>query len=312
MPVRRTYGEVLKEFEERNYILLDEVYINNKQLLRYKCGIHINVEQSIRFNDLTTGHGCKLCGEERKIANLRKMALEQRTPETEVKAEFEKRGYTLLSHYKNALEHLNYLCPNHPDKVLKIRFADLKSGNGCRYCATDESRLGIETVKRIFSEHGYELIEQSYTNSSTPMRYICPKHPDKETRITVSDLKGGHGCWYCAVEKSRGKLSAHYNHDLSDEDRARDRRYDAEIHAWRKAVFDRDSYTCTVCGDGSGGNLNAHHKDGFNWHVDRRYDVTNGATLCEDCHREFHSEYGYGDNTENQYADWLKTKEASE
>jgi hypothetical protein len=310
MPVRRTYAEVLKEFTDRNYILLDDEYKNNKQKLRYKCKIHNDVEQGIRFNDLTTGHGCKFCGEERKFENLKKMAFEQKTPETKVVKEFEKRGYKLLSRYKNAHEPLKYLCLTHPEHPLKIRISDLKAGGGCRYCAADKSRLGIETARQIFQERGYELAELVYVNSSTPMRYICPKHPEKETRITISSLRGGHGCSYCAIENSRGKLSVHYNHDLSDEIRAKDRRYDTEIYAWRKSVYERDNYTCVKCGDDRGGNLNAHHKDGFAWCVERRYDVSNGATMCETCHRKFHSRYRNKDNTESQFVEWLK--EASE
>jgi hypothetical protein len=312
LPKRISFADVLKEFDKRNYILLENNYKNNKQKLRYKCKTHFETEQQIRFNDLTTGHGCKLCGEEVKIANLQKLANEQKTPEKEVKNLFKARGYTLLSRYKNAKEPLQYKCPNHPEKLLKIRYKDLKDGNGCRYCAIDKTRLGIKQVKQLFSEKGYELLEQTYINSRTPMRYICPNHEDKETTITVGSLKAGRGCSYCAIENSRGKLSVHYNHDLPEDTRKKDRRYDAEIHLWRSSVFERDAYTCTVCGDDRGGNLNAHHKEGFNWCVHRRYDVNNGVTLCEDCHRGFHSEYGYGDNTENQYLEWVKGKEASE
>jgi 5-methylcytosine-specific restriction endonuclease McrA len=310
LPIRRTFGEVEKEFVNRGYILLDTVYKNNKQKLKYLCKVHSNVVQEIRFNDLTTGHGCRLCGEERKILNLKKMAREQRTPEEEVIREFKKRGYMLLSRYKNAQEPLKYLCPQHPEKPQRIRISDLKSGAGCKYCVIDEAKLGIEVARQVFEDNGYEMAELTYQNTNTPMRYICPKHPDKDTRITISDLKGGHGCKYCAIENSRGKLSAHYNHDLPDEIRSKDRRYDAEIHAWRKAVYERDNYSCVKCGDDRGGNLNAHHKDGFAWCIERRYDVSNGATLCENCHRKFHSRYSNKDNTESQFEEWVK--EASE
>lgn len=57
--------------------------------------------------------------------------------------------------------------------------------------------------------------------------------------------------------------------------------------AWRKAVFHRDSYTCTHCG-AHGGTLNAHHIKPFASHRELRYDVDNGITLCVGCHREVH------------------------
>lgn len=310
MPVKRTFEGVLIEFESRNYVLLDKEYKNNKQKLSYRCRKHSDVLQQIRFNDLTTGHGCKFCGEERKFKNLREMALKQRTPEESVRKDFESRGYTLLSRYTNAHELLNYQCPNHPDKVLKIRYGDFKVGNGCRYCAIDDRKLSYEDVKERFTQRGYLLLEKEYFNSSTLMRYLCPNHPEIETKITLSAITGGHGCQHCAIENSRGKLSVHYNHDLTDENRARDRRYDAEINAWRKAVYERDNFTCVKCGDNRSGSFNAHHKDGYSWCIERRYDVSNGATLCVTCHRKFHSIYGNKDNTEAQFDEW--TKEESE
>lgn len=62
-----------------------------------------------------------------------------------------------------------------------------------------------------------------------------------------------------------------------------------EYKAWRKAVFERDNYTCQKCGDTQGGNLNAHHIKPFAQYKELRYDVSNGITLCEKCHIEIHS-----------------------
>lgn len=61
-----------------------------------------------------------------------------------------------------------------------------------------------------------------------------------------------------------------------------------EYKAWRKAVFDRDGYTCRNCGDKTGGNLNAHHIKPYKDYPELRYDVSNGITLCEQCHIEIH------------------------
>jgi len=58
--------------------------------------------------------------------------------------------------------------------------------------------------------------------------------------------------------------------------------------AWRKAVFQRDNYTCQDCGDGSGGNLNAHHIKRRKEFPEIELMVWNGVTLCVDCHAERH------------------------
>lgn len=60
-----------------------------------------------------------------------------------------------------------------------------------------------------------------------------------------------------------------------------------EMNNWRKSVFIRDSYTCQICGN-IGGILNAHHKKPFSIYPKLRFEVSNGITLCRDCHIELH------------------------
>jgi len=53
---------------------------------------------------------------------------------------------------------------------------------------------------------------------------------------------------------------------------------------WRKAVFERDNYTCQVC-KGVGGYLIAHHIKSWAYYPELRYQINNGITLCESCHK---------------------------
>lgn len=62
----------------------------------------------------------------------------------------------------------------------------------------------------------------------------------------------------------------------------------SKYREWRTAVFARDNYTCRKCGDSKGGNLHAHHVKSWADHPELRYDVSNGVTLCVDCHQEKH------------------------
>lgn len=55
---------------------------------------------------------------------------------------------------------------------------------------------------------------------------------------------------------------------------------------WRKAVFERDNYTCVWCGDNKGNNLNADHIKPFAYYEELRYEINNGRTLCHDCHKK--------------------------
>lgn len=103
-----------------------------------------------------------------------------------------------------------------------------------------------------------------------------------------------------AGERRSGPNNNRWNPLLTDEDRqARDYQR-LELKKWSLSVFQRDNFCCAKCLK-TGGQLNAHHKNGWNKFADQRFLVSNGATLCENCHLSFHSQFGFGDNTEEQF-----------
>ncbi len=63
----------------------------------------------------------------------------------------------------------------------------------------------------------------------------------------------------------------------------RDKHGSAEDRDWRKAVFERDDYTCTICGQ-RGGRLQADHIKPFKEFPALRHVLGNGRTLCVPCH----------------------------
>jgi predicted restriction endonuclease len=77
------------------------------------------------------------------------------------------------------------------------------------------------------------------------------------------------------------------NHPKWVENRAevKTKRTMAELRWWRKAVFERDNYTCKKCGS-RGGRLNAHHIKSYVLFPELREDMANGETLCVGCHKK--------------------------
>ena len=64
-----------------------------------------------------------------------------------------------------------------------------------------------------------------------------------------------------------------------------------EMRKWRKAVLERDNYTCQICGaSGPDVELHAHHIQPFKEYKELRFDVDNGETLCRDCHISIHQD----------------------
>jgi len=98
----------------------------------------------------------------------------------------------------------------------------------------------------------------------------------------------------------QGKNNPSYNPNLTNEDRVNSRHIPG-YKKWRQCVYERDNYTCQCCGDNKGGNLVAHHLESYNNNKDLRTTIGNGVTLCETCHKDFHHQYGYGDNTKEQF-----------
>jgi len=96
----------------------------------------------------------------------------------------------------------------------------------------------------------------------------------------------------CKILQKRyysGDKSPHWQGGITDEMR---KIYNSlEYKDWRKKVFERDNFECQTCGQ-IGGKLNAHHIKEVCIYPNKIFDVDNGLTLCEKCHKHTDN-YGY-------------------
>jgi hypothetical protein len=79
-----------------------------------------------------------------------------------------------------------------------------------------------------------------------------------------------------------------------------------EYKLWRKACLERDNFTCQ-CSGKYGGKLIVHHINNFAEFSELRTTISNGITLCEKCHKEFHKKYGRENNTKEQLDEFFKS-----
>ena len=64
-------------------------------------------------------------------------------------------------------------------------------------------------------------------------------------------------------------------------------RHSGEYTKWRNDVYERDNFTCMDC-NVRGGKLNAHHIKSYSKYKELRFAVSNGITLCIECHKKRH------------------------
>ena len=179
----------------------------------------------------------------------------------------------------------------------------------CRIKNSDFKRNYKDYSGKVFN--GVKVLRQNGKNKGGSFRYDCLCHCGNEFNTRISRLINGVttscGCYQKEVisrmSKSQvGEKSPRWNPSLTDEQRISARGF-AEVKEVRNRVFIRDSYTCVLCGQ-TGGKLNAHHLNGWNWCIEGRFDTDNCVTLCESCHNDFHVVYGKGNNTKEQFEEF--------
>lgn len=272
--------------------LISTQYTSYEDLLIFKCNKHGEVLYSL-CNLLRYGK-CPKCSDRYKYTF------------DNVKTIFMDRGFIpLFDSYKNANEKMP--CINSEGYKVVISLGKLLL-NRTPQIFSISNPYSYENMKRWLkiNHPEYELISEQYigAKSNNYYKFYCKKHSEEFT-MTLNHMLHGETCNLCFRERTSGENHHGYNPLLTDEERTLKRAFLGEeaMKIWRNRVFIRDNYTCQCCGK-VGGDMNAHHLDGYHWCKDGRTDIDNGVTLCKKCHDDFHLLYGNKNNTYTQFFEY--------
>lgn len=182
-------------------------------------------------------------------------------------------------------ENLGYIIPKHLDSHKKMRY---KNGTKINV-KIDDLQHGSGVKLDAMCDNCRKEYIISYNN------YVRSNHNGKTY------------CRLCAIKLfNTAENSSSYKKYITKEERELKRNYQ-EYHDFVKRVLNRDNFTCKCCGK-SKQYMEVHHLDGYNWCIEKRTNETNGITLCKKCHSNFHAIYGNGDNTKEQFYQWIGEK----
>lgn len=168
----------------------------------------------------------------------------------------------------------------------------MKKGKQCLICGKSFSKPTRESYKQFSLRKHCSITCQAKARvgkpnpSSIGNKHRLGKKFSKETLEKMSKSHRG--------EKSpfwKGGVMANYPEKIRI-------RKSIEYRIWRKAVFERDNYTCIWCGERNGNGhtvvLNADHIKPFADYPELRFAIDNGRTLCIKCHKTTETYSGKG------------------
>ena len=305
--------------------VLSKKYVNYSSPLLLQCKCGNTFEKT--FERIKTGRlCCKQCLQKESREHL-SYSLE------EVKKIIEEKGCKYISgDYINNKSKLIIQC--RCGNLFEKDFNHFNRGqNRCPKCGKELSRkakykYNYESVKEILSKKGYTLLDKEYISCETPMKCMCNK--GHVFYVRLSDfLYSNEGCKKCAIERNSGKN--HWNYK-GGESEVIDY-FRKHIKDWKVEVMKKYKNKCYLTDSKS--DCVVHHIKSFNTIINEslealnlplyrkineystsdfdklkelvltKHEVSNGVLLQRKVHNKFHSIYGKGNNTKEQFNDFI-------
>jgi len=195
---------------------------------------------------------CIICGKEFEVRECEK--IRKHTCSKECSSLYRSRVRTGVIHIRHK---------ELPPKIRKI--------TQCVVCG-NEFALKSSRIKKTCSSECF-----------TKLQVEVQSKPKRKCIRCGSDCKRG-GKMFCSINCLTQHFSGE-NHPNWDPSKVIRYKNDSKIKIWRAKVFKRDDYTCVACGQ-KGGKLEAHHILSYRDFKKERYKISNGATLCKECHKK--------------------------
>lgn len=260
-----------------------------------------------------------------------------------IEEEFKDRGYSVLRNltkFNGAKTRVFYNCPKHGEK--NISYDSFNSGVGCMDCGRIKTTQALKfsyndfmkDFKIIDNQNFYLLsTEDDFINTRCQM-VLKHKKCGHEFPLGVHNiLKNRIYCPYCEVF---GENSRNWRGGITPLHKY----LRGSIGEWKRESGEKDSYKCIIS---NSNNIAIHHIYSFNLILNEVIELTKlpiyqevssysdselellrnmcvelhnknplGVCLREDLHKEFHSMYGYGNNSIEQFQEFYSNKVGSE
>lgn len=106
----------------------------------------------------------------------------------------------------------------------------------------------------------------------------------EEGKRKLSEFRKGMTAWNKGKKYLAISGENHWNWQGGKTEESLAARTSLEYKLWRKEVYERDKYTCVLCGY-TGNQLIADHIKSFSRYPELRFDIKNGRALCIPCHK---------------------------
>lgn len=153
-----------------------------------------------------------------------------------------------------------------------------------------KKKIGLSQIGKKFTEETKAKMrllklgkKQSEETRQKRSNLMMGHFVSDETRNKISKIHKGRKCPWAKPPIMFGKNNPRWKGGVTLINEQI--RKSLEYRLWRKAVFERDNYTCIFCGQ-CGGDLEADHIKPFSDYPELRFAIDNGRTLCVNCHHK--------------------------